>query len=76
MSQPIVKRLERRLDHEGRTLYFIIATSDRRRRPTFLEPENVPDFPGDSAWFEVERVKKGPWLSWRAIRRVDPPTQR
>lgn len=34
----------------------------------FFSPEQVPEFEGDTAWFEAERVpKKG----WRIVRRVD-----
>ena len=73
MSALKTARLERRTDGEGRTLYFMIPSSDRRKPPAFVDPEDVPPFEGAAAWFEVERVRRGPWLKWRAVRRVEGP---
>lgn len=70
-TSTIVARLERKTDLEGRTIYFMLPSSDRRKPPAFVEPEDVPAFDGDAAWFELERVKRGPWLKWRAIRKLD-----
>lgn len=68
-----IARLERRTDGVGRTLYFMIPSSDRRKPPAFLDPEDVPAFEGEAAWFEVAQVRRGPWLKWRAVRRVEEP---
>lgn len=68
-----IARLERRTDLQGRTIYFMLPSSDRRKPPAFVEPADVPPFDGDAAWFELERVKSGPWLKWRAIRKLDRP---
>lgn len=60
---------------DGTTLHFTMpAKTQRRRCPLeFLEPANVPEFEGEQAWFELERVSARPWAYWRAVRRVDPP---
>lgn len=44
-------------------------------RSDFINKENVPDFDGETAWFELETVKATPWPYLRAVRRLpDPPT--
>lgn len=68
-----IARLERRTDGAGRTLYFLVPSSDRRKPPAFLDPEDVPAFEGEAAWFELLQVRRGPWLKWRAVRQVDAP---
>lgn len=64
-------------DNDGRrTLHFTsesLSIKSRRSRVGFVDKERVPEFEGESAWFEVERVPATPWSYWRAIRRVDPP---
>jgi hypothetical protein len=42
---------------------------------TFVSPEHVPEFDGEEAWFEMELTAGVPWSYWRAVRRVDPPTE-
>ncbi|WP_269715692.1 hypothetical protein [Caulobacter sp. NIBR2454] len=37
-----------------------------------IDAEDVPDFEGDEAWFEVQQVSAKPWPFWRALRQVDP----
>ncbi len=62
---------------DGRTLYFTFPNGTgraRRCRVTFVEPHRVPDFVGDTAWFEVEQVEGRPWSFWRAVRQVEPPS--
>lgn len=61
-----------------RTLHFLLHSQHGLTSPAaFVEPHHVPDFEGDVAWFEVEKVERGEghrWPWWRAVRRVDPPT--
>lgn len=60
----------------GRTLFFTFKGGTRRAQRSlcsFVSPEQVPDFEGQEAWFEVEEVSGKPWSYWRAVRRVEPP---
>lgn len=57
--------IERRTDHQGTTLFFVVR-GDKRARSRFFEPDDVPVFEGGAAWFEVETGRK----RWRVIRRV------
>lgn len=67
----------RSLPNDGyRTLCFTseqLATRGRRSRVGFVDSEHVPDFDGEAAWFEVERVAAKPKPYWRAVRQVEPP---
>lgn len=54
----------------GGTLHFIILGSGRA---DFLDKEQVPDFPGEEAWFELERVRGPVWMTWKVLRQVDEP---
>jgi hypothetical protein len=54
-------------DAGGRTLFFHTKTTDRRHPSHFFDPQEVPEFEGESAWFEVEWRDK----RWRVTRRVD-----
>jgi hypothetical protein len=54
-------------DAGGGTLHFHTRGADRRHPPHFFGPDEVPEFEGDSAWFECER-RGG---RWRILRRVD-----
>ncbi|NGM49307.1 hypothetical protein G5B46_06785 [Caulobacter sp. 602-2] len=58
-----------------RTLYFTFPGGARNRRcnVTFVDPENVPPFEGDQAWFLMELVVTKPWSYWRAVRQVGQP---
>jgi len=60
---------------KGRTLYFTFpgGVKSQRSNVTFVDPQNVPAFDGDEAWFEVEQVEGKPWAFWRAVRRVEGP---
>ena len=51
-----------------RTLFFHTKPMGRRARAIFFRPHRVPEFEGDSAWFEVKRVPK---RGWEIVRRVD-----
>ena len=58
----------------GGTLFFVVHAG---RRPEFLEPNQVPDFHGDEAWFELERVRQPgrAWPTWKVLRQVEAPRQ-
>ncbi len=58
-----------------RTLHFTFPGGRKNRRSsvTFVNPEHVPPFDGDEAWFLVELVIAKPWSYWRAVRQVEPP---
>jgi hypothetical protein len=66
-------------DPASRTLSFTFprATGGGRRSAVeFVNVEDVPDFEGESAWFEMEKVQAGDgrtWPWWRAAHRVEPP---
>lgn len=52
----------------SRTLFFRSEGGSRSHPAIFFRPEHVPEFEGDSAWFEAERLPK---LGWRIVRRVN-----
>lgn len=66
MLKTRICRLERREDLDGKTLYFMIPSSDRRKRPRFFLPADVPDFDGDVADFEFDVSRK----NWRPLRQI------
>ncbi len=71
--RPRIAQLTRMTDPEDRTLFFTIpSTSHGRSNVDFIRPQVVPDFEGDSAWFEIVRahVPDSPWPQWKVIRRV------
>lgn len=49
------------------TLFFTTDHIGRRRHSDFFRPSEVPEFEGESAWFEAEQVPK---MGWRILRRV------
>lgn len=64
-------------DANSPTLLFTCPGGSGRgnSRSDFIAADNVPDFEGETAWFELETVKAKPWPYLRAIRRLpDPPT--
>lgn len=70
-----IVRISRRTRLEtdgGATLFFVIHSG---RRPGFLDPEQVPEFEGDEAWFEVERTRVSGrvWPTWKVLRQVETP---
>lgn len=67
--------LKRITDQEGRTLHFMIPSSDRRRPPEFIPRSRTPEFEGDEAWFELEKVHAKPWAFWKVLRRVEAPAR-
>jgi hypothetical protein len=69
MSAPVRRQLLRKRalpDAGGESLFFVIPSSDRRYPPTFFRPGEVPEFGGESAWFEMQRIK-GRWLLLRQV---------
>jgi hypothetical protein len=67
--------LTRLRDPNGRTALFTLPGGRGRGRSVvdFIAKERVPEFEGDSATFEIEKVREPgcPWLRWRVVRRVD-----
>ena len=58
----------RTMENAGsRTLFFTTEPIGKPGRKVFFQPDQVPEFEGDTAWFEAERVPK---LGWRIVRRV------
>lgn len=68
---------ERSGDSTSRTLHFTMSNRTRTRSlSTFINPQDVPEFGGDEAWFEMEQVERGAGHAstwWRAVRQVEPP---
>lgn len=61
----------------GPTVMFTCPGGSGRgnSRSDFINKENVPEFEGETAWFELETVKARPWPYLRAVRQLpDPPT--
>jgi hypothetical protein len=58
---------------EGALLYYAFPVFGRRREAEFVSRERAPPFEGESARFEVEKVREPgcPWLRWRVVRRVE-----
>lgn len=69
-----LKYLRRQSDRDGHTMHFVIDSTTRRRPPSFVDYEDVDRPELGSGWFECERFKKGPWMKWRALRRVEKPS--
>jgi hypothetical protein len=66
-----IKLLEPSYDRDGRLLYFMTATPDRCAPPEFLRPAEVPEPEKGPGWFECQRARVGPWVKWKALRRVE-----
>ena len=66
-------------DLSSRTLCFKFEQKtggSRRSASAFVDVADVPEFEGESAWFEMEKVQRGDgrmWPWWRAVRQVEPP---
>lgn len=82
--QRTIARLTRMAVDEGfgpnrtrRTLRFLLHAQRGLNGPAdYVDPENVPEFEGDVAWFEMEKIERGGdhrWPWWRAVRQVEPP---
>jgi len=59
-------------------LYFTFpgAPKARRHNVTFVNVEDVPEFDGEEAWFEMEKIQAKPWSYWRVVRQVEAPVAR
>jgi hypothetical protein len=66
----IRRLLHRRHDLDGRLLYGMIRAASRDRPHRFVDPADVPDFEGESAWFEIEVLAGG---QLQFLRRIDGP---
>ena len=66
----LLKRVRRLQSDGGGTLHFMMQ--DGRRMRT-VAPQDVPEFEGEYAWFEMERIAAKPWPIWRALRQVEAP---
>jgi len=69
-----VRRVDRHRLADGTTINFTMPAMTRQRSQVdFFGRKDVPEFEGEFAYFEMERVRKGPWMGWRIIRQVEPP---
>lgn len=59
MARPLLRDLHRRRDLDGKTLYFLIRSGSRSRQHQLFEPDEVPEFEGESVWFEVQPIGRG-----------------
>lgn len=66
----IRRQLHRRRDLDGRPLNLMIRAASRDRSHRFMDPADVPDFEGESAWFEIEVLAGG---RLRFLRRIEGP---
>ncbi|MGA0603111.1 hypothetical protein ACO2Q3_20555 [Caulobacter sp. KR2-114] len=73
MQRPIIAVLTRMKDLDGNTLCFTMPRLTRHRPQAFIQRDAVPDFEGDSATFELLKVRTAdsPWPRWTVLRRVD-----
>lgn len=51
----------------GHTLFFSVDGGSRRHQAPIFRPHEVPEFEGDTAWFEAEGTKA---RGYRITRRV------
>lgn len=73
MRQTRIAKLTRVKDLQGNTLQFTTPSLKRRPILAFIDPALVPDFEGDEAWFELERVPAKPWAYWKPLRQTEEP---
>ena len=66
-TTPTKHLLERRRDLNGNTLYFMIRAGSRSRQHRFFEPNEVPEFDGESAVCEIEKGRGGHWKVLRVV---------
>ena len=70
----LTRMRERCGDPTSRTLRFTApGKGPGNSRTVFIEPENVPEFDGESARFLMELVEGVPWSFWRAVRQIEGP---
>jgi len=61
MDRTLTYRLQRFRDLDGRTLFFAVFLGSRQRGWKTFNPDEVPDFDGDTAEFRIEK-RKGQWI--------------
>lgn len=69
-------QIERVTDLQGNTLsYNIVSTGTAGYRTVRarMGREQVPEFVGNFAWAEVQKVSAKPWAIHRFVRFIDPP---
>lgn len=62
-----VQRYRARPEDGGHTLFFGISLGSRSRGHKWFSPGEVPEFEGNSAWFEIDRAKG----QWRFVRQIE-----
>ncbi len=66
-----IAELTRMRDLDGTTLSFSFRHQRGRSAHDFIEKDAVPDFEGESAWFEIVKVAAVPWPRWTVVRRAE-----
>ena len=72
-SRPRIETLTKVKARDGDLVYYTFPRLGRRATVEFVDnKERMPPFEGDSATFELEKVREPgcPWPRWRVIRRV------
>lgn len=69
--RPILK-VERLPGPGDRTLRYFVRPGSRKGKWLWFDPEDVPPFEGDNAFFECKRVRGG----WEVLRQVERPPWR
>jgi hypothetical protein len=67
MPHRAIKRLERLKGHEGQTYRYFERPGSRHRRWVWFDPHEVPEFEGNWAYFECERIPG----HWKLLRQVE-----
>lgn len=68
-----IRRVRTHAHEGGRTLHFMTLNGSKRNPTRFFDPDQVPEFEGEEAWFEVESVRGSVWMTWRFLRQVVSP---
>lgn len=63
-------QIERVTDLQGKTLCFQFGTPGNTSR---IDRDQVPDFPANKAWAEIQKISAKPWAFFKFVRFVDPP---
>lgn len=66
-----IRRVRTHAHEGGGTLYFKTIGGSRQNPTRFFDPDEVPEFEGEEAWFEVEPLRGPVWMTWRFLRQVD-----
>jgi hypothetical protein len=72
VRQLVITRVRQDTSASAPTSYFTYPGGGRgRSRVGFIRTEHVPDFDGERALVEAERVPAKPWPYWRVVRVVE-----